>query len=103
MIILISLQLSRGGWEGRHIEDFAFIGDIGACAYCQDASDKDDDMAMMVMMKVRCDIDPVKNERILSQYLCSLHLQNDMKRKQSNEKERNIISDNKPLTFSCLL
>ena len=102
MIILISLQLSRGGWGGRHIEDFAFIGDIGACAYCQDASDKDDDMAMMVI-KVRCDIDPVRNGRILSQYLCSLHLQNDMKRKQSNEKERNIISVNKPLTFSCLL
>ena len=84
MIILISLQLSRGEGRmgGRHIEDFAFIGDIGACAYCQDASDKDDDMAMMVMMKVRCDIDPVRNERILSQYLCSLHLQNDMKRQQ---------------------
>ena len=37
----------EGGW---HIEDFAFIGDIGACAYCQDASDKDDNL---IVMKVR--------------------------------------------------
>ena len=40
----------RGGRGGWHIEDFAFIGDIGACAYCQDASDKDDNL---IVMKVR--------------------------------------------------
>ena len=90
LINLYNRARQRGG-EGPHIEDFAFIGDIGACAYCQDAfADKDDDM-MMMLIKVPYDIGSVKKERMLSQYLCYFHLQDNVEQKQLYEKERAII------------
>ena len=44
-------------------------------------------MMMVMVMKVPYDIGPVKNERMLSQYLCSFQLQDYVEQKQLYKKE----------------